>query len=759
MGGALFKRKISMRKLVWISMGFAAACLTGAILYGGWLLLAAVIMLVITGALAILSRKNSAGSLLLLTAIGCTAGLVWFGLYDQIFVMIPRAADGKTLSVSMEATDYSTKTDYGSAVEAKVTMNGCQHRVKAYLNKEIQLAPGDMVTGQFRFRLTTDGGLKNPTNHRSEGIFLLAYSVGESQIEKADGAALEHYPAIWRRQLLSRIQDLFPQDAGAFASALLLGERSGITYRMNTSFKLSGISHIIAVSGLHVSILFGLIHTLLARRRFLSCVIGIPVLFLFAAIAGFTPSITRACIMQSLMLIAMVLDREYDGPSALAFAVMVMLVINPLTILSVSFQLSVGCMVGIFLFSERIRQTMLEYGAKHIRKERAVLTKLWKSIVASVSVSLSASVMTTPLVAYYFGCVSLLGIVTNLLTLWVISFIFYGLIVCLMVSVVSLGIAKALAMILSAPIYFVLSTARLIADFPLSAVYTSDTYVSAWLIGIYVMLGVFLFQKKKQTKLLAVCMVFTFLLTQTFAWLEPMDDDFRVTLLDVGQGQSILLQSDGKTFLVDCGGDDDEVSADVTVQALMSQGIARLDGIIVTHYDRDHAGGLQYLLSRVQTDRLILPGHYDSTGQMLSETSSAVTDYVCEDVRYSFGDTEMTVFASNSSESGNESSICILFQQEDCGILITGDRSAEGERELLARHDIPQVDILIAGHHGSATSTSQELLTATTPEYVFISVGAGNRYGHPAEEVLQRLEAAGCEIYRTDTHGTIIFRR
>lgn len=750
-----------MRKLAIFTLGFAGACLIGAVFYGGWLLLFAVVSFVLAGLFTVFGKGRDKTLYLRLIFIGCTAGFLWFGLYDAIFVMIPRVADGERLNVAMEATDYSYKTDYGSAVEATVTIHDKIYRVKAYLHSNEQIAPGDTISGTFRFRLTTDGGAEEPTYHRSEGIFLLAYPIGNTVIEEAESVSFWHYPAIWRHKLLARISELFPGESGAFASALLLGDRTGISYEMNTAIKVSGISHIIAVSGFHVSVLFSLLYTILARRRVLSCLIGIPVLFLFAAIVGFTPSITRACIMQSLMLIAMVLDREYDGLTSLSFAVLVMLVCNPLTILSVSFQLSAMCMLGIFLFSERIRQYLLKCGKRYIKKEHKLRNRLWQGIVSSVSMSVSATVMTTPLVAYYFGCVSIFGVVTNVLTLWVITYIFYGLLECLILSAVSMGFARFLAGLIAVAIEYVLKTAELISRLPMSAAYTSNIYVVAWLIGAYAMLGIFLLQKKKQPKFLLTGIVFTFLLTQLFSWFEPLQDDFRVTMLDVGQGQSILLQSDGKTFLVDCGGDDDEIAADVTAEALLNQGITRLDGIIVTHFDADHAGGIVHLLSRVRTDRLILPHIRDGeeTMTLLCQTTTGVVEYIEQNTLYTFGSTEMVLFAPISEESGNENSICILFQREDCGILITGDRGTEGELTLLQTYPIPEVDILVAGHHGSAGSTSQNLLEATKPQYAFISVGEDNRYGHPADKIIQRLQDNGCVIYRTDIHGTILFRR
>lgn len=746
-----------MRRLMWFTIGFAAASFAGATLYGSWLLLGAVAALLLAGLFAVLRRKHMWCRVSLLIALGVGIGLGWFALYDHLFVLIPRVADGQTISVSVTASDYSYETDYGSAVNGAVPLNNAEYRVKVYLHTRDEITPGDTVTGTFRFRLTTDGGKEDPTSHRSDGIFLLAYPVGSVRIEKCEKVSLRYYPAIWRQKLLELIREMSDDEAGSFASALLLGDRSGVTYEMNTSFKISGISHIIAVSGLHVSILFGLLYNLLARRRVLSCIVGIPALFFFAAIVGFTPSVTRACIMQSLMLIAMMTEREYDPPTSLAFAVLLMLTVNPLTVLSISFQLSVGCMVGIFLFQEKIRLWMLK-PLKRIKGK--LLTRLWQGIASSVAVSLSASVITTPFVAYYFGCVSLVGVITNVLIVWVVSFIFYGIILCLAMSLISTWIAGILFRIVSIPIYFVLYTASCLSKLPMAAVYTSNIYVFVWLCDAYVLLAIFLLQKKKQPILLGSCIALILLLSQIFSWLEPLQDDFRVTMLDVGQGQSILLQSDGKTFLVDCGGDDGEEAADITAEALLSRGISRLDGIIVTHYDTDHVGGLKYLMSRIRADRLILPYAEDEKGvaKALTAAATGVVEYVQDDLLYAFGSTKMTLFAPLSYYSDNESSICILFQREDCGILITGDLGELGEKVLLRNYSIPEIQLLVAGHHGSAGSTSMALLEATSPEIVLISVGENNRYGHPSDKVLERLKEVGCEIYRTDIHGTIIFR-
>ena len=157
------------------------------------------------------------------------------------------------------------------------------------------------------------------------------------------------------------------------------------------------------------------------------------------------------------------------------------------------------------------------------------------------------------------------------------------------------------------------------------------------------------------------------------------------------------------------------------------------------------------LLTRIGTDLLLLP----ESGQRPYENAV----YVSEDMTLTFGGVRITVFGPILPGSGNENSLCVLFESENCDILITGDRDAFGERMLLRSSQLPQVDVLIAGHHGSKYSTCEALLQAVQPETVIISVGEDNSYGHPAPEVLERLALYGCTVYRTDQNGTIVYRK
>lgn len=747
-----------MRRLMWFAIGFGAACVIGA--YHDWdgIWTVAVLAAALCFLTFLFRERLPLLRPMVAVLLGVSLGIGWFLGHDAIFMESAKAADGKTLPVVAIANDFSYVTDYGCAVEGEIRLGEKGYDALIYLNEKQDISPGDEIRGSFRLRLTR-GGAEDDTYHRGNGIVFLAYPKSDISVTEGEERWWEYFPAQLRRTLTDRIDEAFPEDTAFFAKALLLGDRSGVDYETNTAFKLSGISHVIAVSGLHVSILFSLVFLFSGRRRGLTALIGIPVVILFAAVAGFTPSITRACIMQILMMVALLFDREYDAPTALAFSALVMLVVDPMVCTSVSFQLSVGCMAGIFLFSERIKAWIDGFSFWKNWKGKRFKVRLRSWVSSGASITISAMFFTTPLVAYYFGAVSIVGIVTNLLTLWVISFVFYGIMAVCLVSFLWGWAAGVMANIISWPIRYVLVVSKLLAGIPLSAVYTRSIYIVVWFVLCYVLLGVFLVGRKRQPHVLICCGVLGLCLALGISWIEPEICQYRMTVLDVGQGQCVLLQADGKTFMIDCGGDQDTACADMAAETLLSQGITHLDGLIVTHFDRDHVGGVQYFLSRVSADAVYMPDIGDEEMmESLSSRCEGAEVFVQQDLILSWDDNDLTIFAPILSGTSNESGLSVLFQREDHDILITGDMSAKGELLLLQQKQIPELTALVAGHHGSKSSTSAALLASTSPEYVFISVGEDNRYGHPNDEVLERLDRYGCTVYRTDTDGTIIFR-
>jgi len=750
-----------MRKLMWIGAGFTVACLLGAYLFSGiWLLIFGICLLLVSLGLLTLLRGVSWKRAAAFGLLGMSAGMLWFFLYGLWTLVPARRADGQVVSVTAEATDYSYDTGYGTGLQARLTLDGRTFQCKLHLDEDLEISPGDRVEGKFYLGYTGAQGEKESVWYSGSGLFLLGYQRGDVSVEDREDASLIHFPARLRRTILQSVEDLFPTDTAGFAKALLLGDTTDISYETDTALTVSGIVHVVSVSGLHVSILFTLLFVFLGRRKFLTPILGTAVLVLAAAVTGFSPSIVRACLMNGLMLFALMVEREYDPLTALAFALIVMLGINPLSVTSVGLQLSAASVLGINLFSGAIADWIRSRNVWAEAKRKTLLFRLREWLASTVAVSLSATITTAPLTALHFGTVSLVGWLTNLAVLWIVNYVFVGIIFAVILGSFWIWAAKSLAWMLSWGIRFVLCMAQLLGGFPLAAVYTESPYISVWLVCCYLMLAAFLLMKRKRRLQLCLWTVVTLVLAVSLSWLEPQLDNYRITVIDVGQGQCALLQTEGRAYMVDCGGSHDETAADKAVAVLHSQGIFRLDGLILTHYDRDHVGAAPYLLSRVPVDTLYLPiGPGQSQWQpAITEAATGQIRYVEQDVFLQWGRARLTVFASYDRETSNESSLCVLFQKENYDILITGDQNSTGEMSLLAACDIPMLDALVIGHHGSDTSTGEFLLEHTKPALALISVGEGNAYGHPARAVLERLERYGCIVRRTDLEGTIIIR-
>ena len=233
-------------------------------------------------------------------------------------------------------------------------------------------------------------------------------------------------------------------------------------------------------------------------------------------------------------------------------------------------------------------------------------------------------------------------------------------------------------------------------------------------------------------------------------------------MLDVGQGQCIYVESKGISAMYDCGGEDQPAAR--AVSFLHAAGRFRLHALLVSHYDSDHAGGIPELLRSVKVDTIYLPATADD-GSMQAQILAAAEEsgtqvyFVEQDLTMTFGAAMLSVYAPVFAVSENNGSLSAHWRYGQFDVLMTGDMDADAEQVLLDRQGLSAVEVLVAGHHGAATSTGDTLLEQLTPELVLISVGAENSYGHPASETLERLRQSGASVYRTDQCGNITIRR
>lgn len=747
-----------MRRLAICAAAFCtASALCVYLLPPAWIPFAA-----LTAAFGLLFRKRR----LRLFCAALAVGLLFCLLYDAWLAKPAAQLSGSLRKVTFELTDYPETTKYGICAVARLPEESVRGDVLLYLSDvpTETLKPGDRVSvyAEFAAADTLEGD--NALYFRAQGVTLLAYARSLPTVTACARIPLRYLPRAAARYLSQTVARIFPQDVAPFLQSLLFGDRSNLDDATQTALSVSGVAHVIAISGMHVSILSAVLLWLLrghGRRAALLC---IPLALFFAVLTGGSASVRRASIMLAILLLAPVFGREYDPITSLSAAALLILLKNPWTIADVGFQLSFSAVLGIFLFTKRLYHALLRPKWLQAAARRKYFGRILRSVLASVATSIGAMLLTTPLTALHFGMVSVSGLLTNVLVLWAVSLTFslgmgLGLLALLLPKLAAL-LAWPLAWL---PRY-VLAVIRFLARLPYAAVYTQNVRILLWLVLAYALLALTLVTRgEKRAAIPLSCMGIGLIAALFFTRLAAQTCEFRISVLDVGQGQCVLLECGSFTAMVDCGGSDATAAGNTAAQYLNAVGRDELDVLIVTHYDLDHMGGVAQLLSRVPVACVLLPDVDAGTENRRAVEAAArergvPLSYVTQDTCFTAGDAALTVFASVSGAGGNDSCLSALFTQADFDLLITGDLDAAGEYRLMTSHALPDIEVLIAGHHGAKTSTSAAFLEETKPEIVLISVGK-NRYGHPADAVLARIEASGAAAYRTDVCGNIIIRR
>lgn len=738
-----------MRILLVFTVFFAAALPPALLLLPVPFSLSAAIVLLLAGIVVIRYRTGAAVALL-----GMAAGLIWAAGYLYLIMMPAASLTGQTIQITGTAIDYSISAASGSRVTANVSAGQTKTRAEVWLYTGEELSPGDTFT--VTAKLADSAG--ESYYHRSEGVFLLAYGTDPPEILHREHVPLRYGPRLLAHRLEQSLRDCMPQDILGYALALTTGNRRALSTLECENLKTAGIYHTLALSGMHMTTLTGLLF-LLIRNRKRRALLGIPLCILFTAMTGAGASLIRACVTQCLLLTAPLLGREEDAPTSMSAAAMLLMLQNPWCIFGWGTQLSFASMAGILLLSGKMYLGMAQIaGLKRRRRGKRLL----RTVLSSLSVTVSAVICAAPLMMLYFGKLSLVSPLTNLLTGPMISFCFQGSLLTGLVGCVFPKIGGLLGWVVGWGFRYISLVAGAMARVPFSALYANSVYGVGWVLLCYGLLGLFYLTPKKQRSVvisvgccicaLAACIVLTLLENTGFVF----------TMLDVGQGQCLLARTNGQTMMIDCGGSRGEYSGDIAASYLDSVGEQRVDILILTHFDSDHVSGVLELMRRKTVAAIMLPAH-ESGGMARREIEAEARRqrtklmYVRETVTATADSCVVTVFPSVHMEEENNTGLAVLLDYGDTEILVTGDMDMLGEKLLLHSHALPDVDILVAGHHGSKYSTSRTLLNQVRPEIVAISVG-DNNYGHPAEETLARIEEFGAAVFRTDRNGTLRFR-
>jgi competence protein ComEC len=626
------------------------------------------------------------------------------------------------------------------------------------------LTSGQNLRGEFRLHrpigFRNPGSFDYPAHLAREGITL----VGSGRADRVTPLteARPSWPVRTASWIVHEIQQHLPPASAALLAGLLIGERTDLPSEMQNGFRRAGVYHILAVSGFNValiagSVFFGLAIVRVPRR--IAAAVAILILIAFAIIVGGQPSVVRATIMGVLFLLSVVLDRMVNPLNSLAAAVLAILFWRPQDLWEPGFQLSFAATLGILALTGRLTEWFAQ-------------ARCPRWLGSAVAVSVSAQLFVTPIMVTHFHQLSLIGLAANLVVVPLAAVATtLG-----MIAVVGTLISQSAAHWLFESLWLILVTLRWIvfwiAQVPMAMIHL-PAFPTLVTIAFYALLASLLFLgRHRMVRVLAGGLAAVVLTAVLVPWLTPPDGRLRLTIIDVGQGDAIFLSlPDGHTMLIDGGpggGPRFDVGEHVVAPFLWEQSVRRLDALVMTHPDLDHAGGLPAILRHFHVREFWgnrvneLP---DGLARLL-EQSGTVRRALQRGERIQLGPAQVTVLNPASpplqgsprgpASDENSNSLGLRLDWKKLSILLTADIEAEGEGSLIHSTLPLSAEVLKVGHHGSRFSTTPTFLNAVRPSVALISVGARNPFRHPAHEVLGRLEAAGARTYRTDQDGAIL---
>ena len=530
-----------MRRMLRICLSLCAGMALGLVpLARKWLFLFAGSLLLI-GILTLIPKKTRAMALMLLPA---ALGMGWSAGYQQLAAAPVKSLAGTTQTVSGHALDYGTKSASGQWVPLRCRFENQSCTVDVYLQGYGgQISPGDTVTVELSLQDSAAGG---DYYGYTQGVYLTGYGRGEPKVVPAD-FSLRYLPRYIAHALSKSVTRCFPEDVQGYAAALIVGDRSGLSLAEKKTLQQSGIYHTLALSGMHMTVLVSMLSFLRKSRH--RAILGIPLCIGFTLVTGCSPSVVRACVMECCVLLDRALSRESDWATSLSLSGVLLMAENPWCILNWGLQLSFLSVLGIHLLAYPLCKRLMQQRKPHLRY------RVVGSVLQNLSISLSAVVFTLPLMGLYFGSISLVSPVTNLLTAPIVSLCFAMSLPAGLIGIFLPGVGGVMGWVIGWGYRYVMTVSTLMAHVPFATLYTATGYGIAGAILVYLMLLVLVLTKAGQLRSISLCcgvigLCVCFLLVR----MDAATPSF--TALDVGQGQSLLLETGGGSVLIDCGGDE-----------------------------------------------------------------------------------------------------------------------------------------------------------------------------------------------------------
>lgn len=568
--------------------------------------------------------------------------------------------------------------------------------------------------------------------------------------------------AVWRMQVKQQMLAIMPPGDAAVLIGMLFGGYEGIRRDIVRDFSTTGIVHILSVSGTHIALVAGVILWLCTRLNMkynITIVLASGGIAGYAVLSGLTPPVVRSALMGLILLAAIGLKREKDAPNALVLTALGMLAYQPHLLYDISFQLSFVSTAGLVFLYPKLCKFLSYY--------------LPDSLSGALAVTIAAQLAVLPFIAWHFNSFSLSAFIANILVVPIIeSLVVIGLLGCLALSFLPF-LGKLAFIVCSLSIGLVIQLTALLASLPFSSVYMPALDIPASLVYYFLLYWIFDYLPlpytfKEVIRRWPYCSIgVSATLAAAIFIYSIFPRPVTVHFIDVGQGDATLITTPhGHAVLIDTGGAANaelfDIGEKVTLPYLRHYGVLSLDYLFLTHGHNDHAGGAAYIAANIPVRSIMLPqeDYHPAVKSLVRAVkyNNIIPQYKGQQIILD-GVTIRVIYAPsyNPERKINENSSIIRIDYGQHSFLITGDLEAKGEKAALTE-GIQTATVLKVGHHGAKTSSTPMFLQAVSPQYAVISVGYHNMFGHPHQEVIERLTNRNITIFRTDQEGAITFR-
>ena len=514
-----------------------------------------------------------------------------------------------------------------------------------------------------------------------------------------------------------------------YLKTFILGDNN-IDENIKNTYQINGISHLFAISGMHLSLFAILIRKILEKLTKNQNIISILIIIFFvffSFLTNYSPSILRGLIFYTLLTINKIFKLNIKPTKLILIDLIILLTYNPYYTYNIGFIYSFIISISLILTSEIIN------------KYKNYISKIFITSLISFIVSIPISINN-------FFEINILTPLINIIFIPLISFIIFPF---SLITVVIKPLDKVFLILIKilenlSKVFSKLKLTLILSHIPWYIIVIYYIFISLSILGI----------KKKNIKLFIPLILLIILHANIKVFYKPI----RITFLDVGQGDSILLELN-KNILIDTGGKKNtSIVKTKTISYLKSLGIKKLNYLILTHSDFDHMGDSINLINNFKVEKVIFNcGTYnDSEKELIKQLNKKNIQYYSCIKELNIDNNKLYFLQTKQYGNENDNSNVIYTEINGYKFMFMGDAGVEKEKDILKKYNISNIDILKVGHHGSKTSSSKEFINEINPKYGIISVGKNNRYGHPNKEVLNVLEKSN--IYRTDQDGSIMFK-